>query len=83
MTAPAVGNESAAWRLVYDTIGNSSVKSVFHRVLFRRGNMLVVVATLGAEPLMEVNEAYGLAVIVDGKAMGNLQAPEPTPTGGG
>ena len=83
VTAPSVGNESAAWRLVYDTIGNSSVESVFHRVIFRRGNMLVVVATLGAEPLMKVDDAYSLAVIVDEKAMGARQAPEPTPTGGG
>jgi hypothetical protein len=44
--------------------------------------MLVVVATLGAEPLMEVNAAYGLAVIIDEKAMGVRQAPEPTPTSG-
>lgn len=81
VTAPAVGNESSAWRLVHDPISGSSVNSVFHRLVFRRGNLLVVVATLGAEPLMDVNRAFGLAVIVDEKAMGERAAIEPTPPG--
>jgi hypothetical protein len=83
VTAPAVGNQWSAWRLVSDPISDSSVNSVFHRLLFRRGNLLVIVATYGAEPLMEVDRAFDLAVIVDEKALGNRSAVAPTPTGGG
>ncbi len=76
----AVGNQSSAWKYVDEKISGSSVNGVFHRYIIRRGNMLAVVQTWGAEPLMTVDAVRGLAAILDQKAMGLKEAPEPTPT---
>lgn len=75
-----VGNESSFW----EAPGiRSSVDSVHHRVVFRRGNLVAMVATWGADALMSVNPVYELARIVDEKALGERDAPEPTPTSNG
>ncbi len=78
--APPVGNESSGWHLVQDKVRNSNVDAAYHRILFRRGNLVVVVQTYGAEPFMKIDVARGLALIVDTKAIGQLEAIEPTPT---
>ena len=76
----ALGNESSAWKYTDEKISGSSINAVFHRFLVRRGNMLAVVQTWGAEPLMSVDTVRGLAAILDQKAMGLKDAPEPTAT---
>lgn len=80
ISAPPLGNESAAWRLVSGRIPGSTVEGVFHRYLFRRGNLVVIVATWGAEPLMSIDHAFELARIVDEKALGLRPVTEPTPS---
>jgi hypothetical protein len=75
-----VGNRSAAYMMTLGTIGRSNVNAVFHQVIFQRGNLVCVVLTKGAEPFMRVDAARDLALISDKKALGQLDAPEPTPT---
>jgi hypothetical protein len=76
-----VGNASSGWEAMGDYIPGSSVPSVHHRVVFRRGNLLTMVATWGAEPFVTVNSAHEIARIVDEKALGERAAPVPTPAG--
>lgn len=78
-----VGNRSSTWEAPGGRIPNSSVRSLHHRVLFRRGNLLVMVATWGADSFMRPGPALDIAAIVDEKALGGRDAPEPTPTSGG
>jgi hypothetical protein len=81
VSAFELGNESSAW-LAVDTsqgIAGSSVAAELHRYLLRRGNLLAMVVTYGAEPFMDVAPVYRLAHIVDAKAIGELEAVEPTP----
>ncbi|MCX7617960.1 hypothetical protein [Tepidiforma sp.] len=80
VTMTRVGNQSAAYVMTLGTIGKSSVNAVYHQVLFQRGNLVCVVLTKGAEPFMKVDAARELALISDKKALGQLDAPEPTPT---
>ncbi len=80
VTFPGLGNESSAWVRLGEKVYGSSVDSAFHRVVFRRGNLVSIVATWGAEPFMTVNVATTLGAIVDEKALGERDAPEPTPT---
>lgn len=75
-----VGNQSASYVMTLGTIGKSSVNAVYHQVLFRRGNLVCVVLTKGAEPFMKVDPARNIALISDKKALGQLDTPEPTPT---
>lgn len=80
VTFPGVGNESTAWLRLGEKVYGSTVDSAFHRVVFRRGNLVAIVATWGAEPFMNVQAATALGRIVDEKALGERDAPEPTPT---
>lgn len=75
-----VGNESAAYVMTLGKIANSPVNAVYHQVVFRRGDLVCVVLTKGAEPFMKVDAARELALISDKKALGQLDAPVPTPT---
>lgn len=80
VTAATVGNQSAAFRLVTGKVGgNSNVSQVLHQVVFRRGNLVGIVLTIGAEPLMTVDTVRELSLIVDAKALGQQEHPEPTP----
>lgn len=81
VTAYALGNQSAAWRYVdvENGVRNSAVAGEFHQYLFRRGNLVAVVLTWGAEPFMEVQTAYELAHLIDEKARGEVETVEPTP----
>ena len=74
-----LANQSSAWQLVKDTVGSSDLVAVYHRFLFRRGNMLAIAQTYGAQPFMTVDKARDVAVIIDERALGTRQAAEPTP----
>lgn len=80
VNADPVGDESSAWRFIHDKVPNSTVDAVFHRVVMRRGNLVAIVATWGAEPFMRVDHALGWAAVIDEKALGTREAIEPTPT---
>ncbi len=77
-----VGNQSSAWKLMDAKIRGSSISGVFHRFILRRGNIVSIVQTWGAETFMRVDTVRGLAAIIDQKAIGQQEAPEPTPTPG-
>lgn len=80
VSGPQVGNESAIWKLVTGTVPTSTTPVAYHRLIFRRGNLVSVVLTSGAEPFMTTQPVHDLAVIVDQKALGKKAAIEPTPT---
>ena len=80
VSAGAVGNQSAAYTATFGTIGKSRVNAVYHHVIFRRGNLVTVVLTKGAEGFMKVDAAREVALIADQKALGQKPAVEPTPT---
>ncbi|MCE7929606.1 MAG: hypothetical protein DYG91_14100 [Chloroflexi bacterium CFX7] len=82
-SAPAKGlaNQSGGWQLIKGPVGTSSLVGVYHRFVFRRGNMLASVQTYGAQPFMTVDKARDIAVIIDERALGTRQATEPTPAG--
>lgn len=79
-TIAEVGNESSGWSHVYGEIPNTKTEGVFHQVLFRRGNLVVIVQTFGSAAFMTVDDAYELARIADDKATGGREAVAPTPT---
>ncbi len=81
VSVPRLGNEGAAWSLVQGTVPESTVPAVFHRYLLRRGNMVAIVATWGAQPLMRADAVTALAKMVDDKALGRRPAIVPTPIG--
>ncbi len=74
-----IANQSGASGLVVGTVGNSTTAREYHRVVFRRGNLVAVVQTYGATPLINVNPARYLAGIIDERAVGDRPAEEPTP----
>lgn len=78
--AAQLGNQSTAVKALGGKIRNSSVDSIDHRFMFRRGNLVVVVRTLGADPFMKVEIVRDLAEMMDQKALGKATATEPTPT---
>lgn len=77
---PPVGNQAAAWSAVGAPIRPSNIPAVSHWVLFRRGNMVAVTKTIGAQGFMTTQQATILAELVDDKALGVKDAIEPTPT---
>lgn len=79
MKADRVGNESGAWAFVQGTVGNSEMVGIYHRVVFRRGNIVGVVITYGGEPYMTIERALAVARIMDERATGGREAVEPTP----
>jgi len=78
--AAIVGNESKAFKAVSGTIRNSKIAQAYHQIVFRRGSLVVVLQTIGAEPFMKVDTVVSLAGLVDRKALGELPAVIPTPT---
>lgn len=79
LIAQPVGNQYAAFQRIEGKVPNSSVNSVFHYYLFRRGNLVSVVFTYGADGFMKIDTARDLAHMVDQKALGKTEALEPTP----
>jgi hypothetical protein len=80
LDAAQVGNQSEGWKFAGGKIKNSSESAVDHRFMFRRGNLVVIVRTLGAEAFMTISQAHDIAWMVDQKALGKAKAVEPTPT---
>ncbi len=79
LKSKGLANQSSAWQLVRDTVGSSDLVAVYHRFLFRRGNMLAIAQTYGAQPFMTVDKARDVAVIIDERALGTRKATDPTP----
>lgn len=75
-----VGNSSAAYLTIAGTITGSTVKAAFHQVIIRRGNLVTIVLTKGAESFMKSDAAWGVAFMADEKALGTRKATVPTPT---
>lgn len=80
-----LGNESAGYSVIQGTVGNSDTPLIYHRFIFRRGNLIGIVQTTGAEPYMAIDLARDYAVIIDSKALGDIapELPTPFPTPGG
>lgn len=74
-----VGNQSSGWRRLTGKVGTSNIDAVIHTVVFRRGNLLAVVLTQGADPFMRIDNVMDVARIIDQKALGQIPAVEPTP----
>ena len=81
VTADLVGNESSAWRFINGTVADSSVAGAYHRMVSRRGNLVSVVMTWGAEPFMSIEHVVNWSRVVDAKAVGERDTSVPTPTG--
>jgi len=79
VTATTVGNQSSTWTLTQGKVANSQVNMVHHRIVFRRGNLVAVVLTSGAEGFMKAEVVGALAAIIDQKALGTKPAVEPPP----
>lgn len=77
--APQLGNASAGFSLESGVVGRSNLPNVYHRFLFRRGNMVAVVQVNGAGPYVSMDIARDYAVIIDDKALGKRPANLPTP----
>lgn len=75
-----VGNKSAAYLTVTGTITGSTVKAAFHQVITRRGNLVTIVLTKGAESFMKSDAAWEVAYMADEKALGERKTQVPTPT---
>lgn len=75
-----VGNKSAAYLTVTGTITGSTVKAAFHQVITRRGNLVTIVLTKGAESFMKSDAAWEVAYMADEKALGKRKTSVPTPT---
>jgi hypothetical protein len=74
-----LGNQSQVWSFPQGIITGSNQPSIDHRMLFRRGNLVVVVRTLGAQSLMSGAQVRGIAQMIDDKALGKREAVQPTP----
>lgn len=79
VTMDPIGNESAAFVASVGNVGNSPVIATYHQVIFRRGNVVSVVVTKGAQGFMQVETARALSLFTDEKALGQKAAVEPTP----
>lgn len=78
-TARLLANESAGFEFIQGTVGASEVVGVYHRFIFRRGNVIGVVQTYGGQPYMTIDRARDVAVMMDEKLLGARPATEPTP----
>lgn len=79
-SANPVGNQWAAFQRLSGKVPATAVNAVYHQYIFRRGNLVAVVLTYGAEGFMKIESARELAAIIDEKALGRGNAVEPTPT---
>jgi hypothetical protein len=80
VSSASMANDSSAWQRVYGKVNNTSVNAVYHQYMFRRGNLVTILLTYGAEGFMKIDTACQLATIADAKALGQKSAVEPTPT---
>jgi hypothetical protein len=80
LTADTIGSESSVSRTLAGKVGGDShVDQVIHQLIFRRGNVVVVLLTIGADPLMKVDTVLELGAIVDDKLLDEREHPQPTP----
>ncbi len=80
--AAPLANESASWKSLQGKIENTDLDRAYHRFIFRRGNLVAIVQTVGADTFMTIDPARDIAVVVDERALGSRAAPTPTPSGG-
>jgi hypothetical protein len=78
-SAKGLGNESSAFKLKTGTVGTSDLPGVYHRFIFRRGTLISVVQTYGADKYMTIDQARAIAARLDAKALGTAPAYTPTP----
>lgn len=78
-SARGLGNESSGWAFVQGTVGTTDMVAVYHRFIFRRGNLVTSVITYGGQPFLTIDPARDIAVIIDERALGERDAAEPTP----
>jgi hypothetical protein len=76
--AKGLGNSSAGYSIVQGKVTGTDVAQVFHSFVFRRGNVVSVVRTTGAQPRMSIDRARDVAVIIDDRILGNRAANAPT-----
>jgi hypothetical protein len=74
-----LANSSAAYHIVQGTVGPTDTPEIFHSFVFRRGNVVAIVRTQGAQPLVTIDRARDVAVIIDDRILGNRDASIPTP----
>lgn len=74
-----LGLQSAGYRIIDGTVGASDTPQAYHRFLFRRGNIVAMVQTTGAESLMTIDRARDIAVIIDDRILGKRTSNPPTP----
>lgn len=75
----AIGSQSVAYVALGEKVAQSSIDSTYHRVLFRRGNLVVLVSTYGAEGFANLDYPTALAQLIDRRALGSEPVIEPTP----
>lgn len=75
-----VGNQSDAYTVISGKVGTSNVDRAAYNIVFRRGNLVASVLTVGAQPFMKVDMARSIAAIIDSKALGTTATITPTPT---
>jgi hypothetical protein len=74
-----LGNSSAAYHIIHGTVGPTDTPEIYHSFIFRRGNVVTVVRTQGAQGLVTIDRARDVAVIVDDRILGHRDATAPTP----
>lgn len=74
-----LANQSGAWEFVEGTVGNTDSVGIYHRFIFRRGNLFALVQTYGAQEHMSADAAREIAALIDNRALGETEAAEPTP----
>ena len=79
VTAAPVGNQSSAVKALSGKIAASTQARAIHQIVFRRGNLVSVVQTIGSDTLMKVDAVRNAALIVDDKALGKREVIAPTP----
>ncbi len=82
VSVKGLGNQSSGWKALGPPIEKSDILSSLHWFLWRRGNMVGIVKTWGAEPYMTIDIARNNAVYLDDKALGARTAVAPTPVPG-
>ena len=74
-----VGDVSVGYHSLIGTFPGSTVKVAYHQVISRRGNVVTIVLTKGANGFMKIETPWKLAKIADDKLTGARAAIEPTP----
>jgi hypothetical protein len=77
--AKGLANESAAFQITQGTIASSDTPAIYDRFLFRRGNIVASVTTIGAKGKASIDAARNVAVIMDDRILGKRDSTEPTP----